>query len=163
MENKILLCASNLAQIENFKGEFDGVYLIYSGDLTVIQNTENKELFLDITNVDLNQTLTATQSLLGRQVTFVVDDISKAVLVKSFNKTAKISYRLNTFNKDLLPFLTVNGFDVSITYTTLAPERVDIFHQAGIKVNGVFVKRYDELGVLKYYNTDYITILPEIK
>lgn len=163
MESKILLCASNSAQIENFKGEFDGVYLIYSGDLTVIQNTENKELFVDITNVDLNATLTLIQSLKDKCPTFVIDDISKAVLIKSFLKDAKISYRLNTFNKDLLPFLSVNGFDVTITYTTLAPERVELFHKAGAKINGVFVKRFDELGVLKFYKTDYITILPEIK
>lgn len=163
MESKILLCACDCAEIQNFKGEYDGIYLIYKGDLKVIDFTENKELFVDITEIDLNATLTLIQNLKDKCPTFVIDDISKAVLVKSFLKDAKISYRLNTFNKDLLPFLSVNGFGVSITYTTLAPERVDIFHKAGAKINGVFVKRFDELGVLKFYKTDYITILPEIK
>lgn len=162
MDSKILLKVTTTTDFENFKGEYNGVYVNFA-DLEVIKDKDFNELFVDITTADLNETLKIANSLIGKNATFVVNDISKAVLVKSFNKTAKISYQLNGFNKDILPFLTVNGFDVSITYTTLAPERVDLFHQAGIKVNGSFVKRYDEVGVLKYYNTDYITITPDIK
>ena len=162
MESKILLKITTLNDIESFKGEYNGVYVNFT-DLQAINGKDFQELFVDLTSADLNQTLTVSNGLTDKNATFVVDDISKAVLIKSFNKTAKISYRLNGFNKEILPFLTVNGLNVTITYTTLAPERVDAFHQAGVKVNGVFVKRLDELGVLKYYNTDYITILPEIK
>lgn len=162
MESKILLKITTLNDIESFKGEYNGVYVNFT-DLQAINGKDFQELFVDLTNADLNQMLTVSTGLTDKNTTFVVDDVSKAVLIKSFNKTAKISYRLNGFNKEILPFLTVNGLNATITYTTLAPERVDAFHQAGVKVNGVFVKRLDELGVLKYYNTDYITILPEIK
>jgi hypothetical protein len=48
-------------------------------------------------------------------------------------------------------------------YTALAPERIQKFQNAGVKVNGYILTREDEVGVLKFWNCDFITIDKNIK
>ncbi len=160
MDSKILLKISNEKDFSLYGGEFDGVY--FSSPQTYLTEVSKKEVFIDL------RTLSPTEGLeVSKRVpfnsTFVVDDIIKAVFIKSVNPSAKISYYLDGFREELLPLIKANGFNVTIKYTALAPERIEKFHQLGVKVNGETLSRLDEVGVLRFYNTDYITIIPQIK
>ncbi len=160
MNCKILLKVENQIDFETYKGDYDGVY--FSNPLTYICPVIDKEVFIDVSNVSptlsLNLSKTAPQN-----ATFVVDDVVKAVFIKSVNDKAKISYKLESYNENILPFIKANGFDVTVKYTTLAPERIEKFHQIGAKLNGATLSRLDEAGVLDFWKIDYVTIIPQIK
>ena len=160
MKSKILLKISSSDDYNLYNGEYDGVY--FSNPQTYLENIENKEVFIDLCSLSPAESLEIAKKT-PYCTTFIVDDIIKAVFVKSVNQNAKISYYLDGYKEELLPFLKANDFNVTIKYTALAPERVDKFHQLDIKVNGATLSRLDEVDVLRFYKTDYITIIPKIK
>ena len=160
MSSKILLKVSNSDDFNIYNGEYDGVY--FSSPNLFICEVVDKEIFIDLTSLSPTDGLEVAKSA-PQNSTFVVDDIIKAVFIKSVNPNAKISYYLDSYNESTLPIILANGFDVSIKYTALAPERIEKFHSAKAKVNGLTLSRLDEVGVLKFWNTDYITIIPNIK
>ena len=160
MNSKILLKVSNSDDFNIYKGDYDGVY--FSSPNLFICDMVDKEIFIDLISLSPTDGLEVAKSA-PQNSTFVVDDIIKAVFIKSVNPNAKISYYLDSYNESTLPIILANGFDVSIKYTALAPERIEKFHSAKAKVNGLTLSRLDEVGVLKFWNTDYITIIPNIK
>ena len=160
MQSKILLKISSADDYKTYGGEFDGVY--FSSPLTYLEQVENKEVFIDLTSLSPNDGFEVSKQA-PKNATFVVDDVIKAVFIKSVNPNAKISYYLDGYSQSLLPIIKANGFDVTIKYTALAPERIKVLQDMGAKVNGATLSRLDEVGVLKFWNTDYITIIPTIK
>lgn len=160
MKSKILLKVSNENDFLKYQNDYDGLY--FSNPKNYIADIKDKEVFIDL--IDLSPTLALEVSKTApMNATFVVDDVIKAVFIKSANENAKISYYLENYNESLLPLIKANGFDVTVKYTALAPERIEKFHKIGAKVNGATLSRLDETQVLDFWNTDYITIIPEIK
>lgn len=160
MNSKILLKVSNSDDFDIYNGEYDGVY--FSNPNLFICEATNKEVFIDLLNLSPADGLEIAKTA-PCNATFIVDDVIKAVFIKSVNPNAKISYYLESYNEKILPIISANGFDVTVKYTALAPERIEKFHSLGAKVNGATLSRLDEVGVLKFWNTDYITIIPDIK
>ena len=160
MNFKILLKVENETDFQIYKGDYDGVY--FSNALTYICPVANKEVFIDVSNLSPALALEVSKTA-PINATFVVDDVVKAVFIKSVNDKAKISYKLESYNENLLPFIKANGFDVTVKYTALAPERIEKFHQIGAKINGATLSRLDEAQVLDFWKTDYVTIIPQIK
>ena len=160
MDCKILLKVSTENDFNLYLGNYDGI--LFSSPKTYIRNDVDKEVFIDLCSLSPNDGFEVCK-LAPLNSTFIVDDIVKAVFIKSVNPSAKISYYLDGYKEELLPFIKANGFDVTVKYTALAPERIEKFHQIGAKVNGATRSRLDEVGVLKFWNTDYITIIPQIK
>lgn len=160
MESKILLKISNENDFSLYGGEFDGVY--FSSPKTYLKEVPNKIVFIDLCSLSEYDALEISKRAPLNAI-FVVDDIVKAIFIKSVNESAKISYYLDSFNESLLPLISANGFDVTVKYTTLAPERIEKFKSIGCKINGTTLSRLDEVDVLKFWNTDYITIIPQIK
>lgn len=158
--SKILLKVSSELDFESYKGEFDGVY--FSSPKTYISSHNKCETFIDLCGLSPSEGLEVA-NLAPENSTFVVDDVMKAIFIKSVNPTAKISYCLDGYSENLIPIIKANGFDVTIKYTALAPERIQKFHDFGAKVNGETLSRLDEVGVLKFWKVDYITIIPQIK
>ncbi|MBR6737703.1 MAG: hypothetical protein IKL82_05020 [Clostridia bacterium] len=122
-----------------------------------------KELFFDVRSLSANDIISASTQLSGQNATFIVDSIMQVAFIKSVNPSANISFYYEKYSPNVLPFLITNGFEVTFNYPTLAPERVNEMHSAGIKVNAVFLSKKDEVGVLKYYNVDYITVNDSLK
>ena len=160
MSSKILLKVSSKDDFNRYTGEYDGVY--FASPNLFICETPQKEVFLDLLNLSPAEGLEIAKSA-PLNSTFIVDDVIKAVFIKSVNPNAKISYYLDSYNEGILPIILANGFDVSVKYTALAPERIEKFKSVNAKVNGLTLSRLDEVGVLKFWNTDYITIIPDIK
>ncbi len=160
MSSKILLKVSNKEDFDKYNGDYDGVY--FSAPNLFICEVDDKEVFIDLINLSPTDGLEISKKApIGS--TFIVDDVIKAVFIKSVNSIAKVSYYLDKYDEGLLPLISANGFDVTVKYTALAPERIEKFHSVGAKVNGATLSRLDEVGVLKFWNTDYITIIPDIK
>ena len=155
-----MLKVSSKNDFNIYKGDYDGVY--FSSPNLFICEVVDKEIFIDLTSLSPAEGLEVAKSAPSNS-TFIVDDVIKAVFIKSVNANAKISYYLDSYNESLLPIILTNGFDVSVKYTARAPERIKKFHSVNAKVNGLTLSRLDEVGVLKFWNTDYITIIPDIK
>jgi hypothetical protein len=158
--SKILLKVSSELDFQTYNGDYDGVY--FSNPKEYISSHDNGETFIDLCALSPSDGLEVSRQA-PKNSTFVVDDVMKAIFIKSINPTAKISYYLDGYNENLIPIIKANGFDVTVKYTALAPERIDKFHDVGAKVNGKELSRLDEVGVLKYWQVDYITIIPQIK
>ena len=158
--SKILLKVSSELDFQTYKSNYDGVY--FSNPKEYICSHDKGETFIDLCNLSPSEGLEVSR-LAPKNSTFVVDDVMKAIFIKSVNPNAKISYYLDGYNETLIPIIEANGFDVSVKYTALAPERIDKFHDFGAKVNGKTLSRLDEVGVLKFWKVDFITIIPQIK
>lgn len=122
-----------------------------------------KELFIDVRNFSSQKVLEIASTLTFPEVYFVTNSMMQVAFIKSVNPSAKISFYYEKFTPEVIPFITANGFDVTFNYLTLAPERVLLVHNAGKKVNAMLLTRSDEVGVLKYYNVDYITAIKDLK
>ncbi len=160
MDTKVLLKISCQSDFNKYNGSYDGVYFI--NPLNYYCNVEDKEVFFDVRSLTPIDALEFSKTAPFNS-TFVVDSVMKATFIKSVNSSCKISFYFEAYDQTLIDFISVNNFDVTIKYTTLAPERVNKIHGVASKVNSVFVSRFDELGVLKFYNADYVTITPDIK
>ena len=160
MSSKVLLKVSSKDDFNKYSGDYDGVY--FSMPNLFICQTHNKEVFIDLISLSPTDGLEISKKA-PINSTFIVDDVIKAVFIKSVNPSAKISYYLDRYDEGLLPLISANGFDVTVKYTALAPERIEKLRSLGAKVNGATLSRLDEVGVLKFWNIDYITIIPDIK
>ena len=158
--SKILLKVSSELDFQTYKSNYDGVY--FSNPKEYICSHDKGETFIELCSLSPSEGLEVSR-LAPKNSTFVVDDVMKAIFIKSVNPNAKISYYLDGYNETLIPIIEANGFDVSVKYTALAPERIDKFHDFGAKVNGKTLSRLDEVGVLKFWKVDFITIIPQIK
>lgn len=158
--SKILLKVSSELDFQTYKSNYDGVY--FSNPKEYICPHDKGETFIDLCSLSPSEGLEVSR-LAPKNSTFVVDDVMKAIFIKSVNPNAKISYYLDGYNETLIPIIKANGFDVSVKYTALAPERIDKFHDFGAKVNSKTLSRLDEVGVLKFWKVDFITIIPQIK
>lgn len=161
MNTKILLKVDSKKDFFDYKGDFDGVY--FNSPNNYFELLEDKELFIDVTNLSTQETIEVCKKINGARVSFVVDSVMKAVFIKSIIETAKISYYLDGYDREILPFISANRFDVTIKYTALAPERVEELHRHNAKINCVFLSRLDEVDVLKYYLADYVTVVKDVK
>ncbi|MBQ3234906.1 MAG: hypothetical protein IJA97_01975 [Clostridia bacterium] len=164
--SKILVSIENLNDLNYYNGEYDGVYVKLTPEvpvddiLTLIDS--GKQVFFDFCALPANHCLGFAKNL-EKDVTFVVDDFQKAIFIKTVRKDADIHVFYNGYDDMLVPFLSCNKFNITIKYTALAPERIQKFNDAGIKVNAYIVNRLDEVGVLKFWNCPYITIDKNIK
>jgi hypothetical protein len=164
--SKILVNIENLNDLNGFQKQFDGVYVKVTPQtpvddiLTLIDG--GKQVFFDFSSLPANHCLGFAKNL-EKEVTFVVDDFQKAIFIKSVRANADIHIFYDGFDEMLVPFLSVNKFSVTMKYTALAPERIQKFQNAGVLVNGYILTREDEVGVLKFWNCDYITIDKNIK
>ena len=122
-----------------------------------------KTLFIDVRDFSAEKILEISLKLIPYSAYFITNSMMQVAFIKSVNPSAKISFYYEKFTPDIIPFITANGFDVSFNYLTLAPERVLAIHNAGAKVNALTLTRSDEVGVLKYYNVDYITVIKNLK
>ena len=159
METKLLLYVNSESDF-SLLADYDGAFIDFNGlpDFEL----DGKELFINAVNLSPSECFAIALKAPKNSV-FVCEDTMKAAFIKSACQTAKISFYTENYNPNLIPFLEANGFDVTIKYTALAPERIAAFQSANAKVNGTLVKRLDEVGVLKYWNTDYVTVTKDAK
>lgn len=161
METKILLNVNDANDYHLYKGEYQGVY--FSNPTSFCTAPVDKEVFYDVRSLTDNEALEFAKSLTTKNPTFVVDNVMKAIFIKAVKDDSKISFYTDKYDASLLEFISVNKFDLTIKYTLLAPERVNLIHKLNVKINGVFLSRLDEVDVLKYYLTDYVTVNSNIK
>ena len=164
--SKILVNIESLEDIKSFKGEYDGVYVKLNPQipvddiLTLID--DGKQVFFDFSALSATHCLGFAKNL-EKEVTFVVDDFQKAIFIKTARPNANIHIFYDGYDEMLVPFLSCNKFNLTVKYTALAPERIQKLQDAGVTVNGYIVNRLDEMGVLRYWNCDYITVSNDIK
>ncbi|MBE5743123.1 MAG: hypothetical protein E7358_00200 [Clostridiales bacterium] len=164
--SKILVDIKNLTELENFQGEYDGVYIKFPceipfEDILTFFDKE-KQVFIDLTNLSASNCLKLVSSI-NKPAVYVVDDIQKAIFIKTVSSDINVNLYYDGYDDVIVPFLSCNKFNLTVKYTALAPERIEKLQKAGVKVNGYVVSRLDEVGVLKFWNTDYITVTPDIK
>ena len=158
METKILL------KYERSCEDMSAYHGFYFDDESVNYDAFiGKEIFIDVRTFSTEKVLEISNSLSGLDVTFITDSVMQVAFIKSANSNARISFYYEKFSDDVIPFILANGFDVTFNYQTLAPERVLALHNAGKKVTAMLLTRQDEVGVLKYYNVDYIVVTKDIK
>lgn len=164
--SKILVDIKNLSELESYKGEYDGIYIKFPTDIPLDEILaffdKKKQVFIDLTNLSASNCLRLVSSI-NKPVVYVVDDIQKAIFIKTVDDNLNINLYYDGYDDVIVPFLSCNKFNLTVKYTALAPERLQKLQSAGVKVNGYIVSRLDEVGVLKFWNTDYITITPDIK
>lgn len=159
--SKILVNIETLNDLNEYKGEFDGVYVKLTPQtpvddiLTLIDG--GKQVFFDFCSLSPSHCLGFAKNL-EKDVTFVVDDFQKAIFIKTVRKDADIHIFYDGYDEMLVPFLSCNKFNLTVKYTALAPERIAKLSDAGVAVNGYILSREDEVGILKYWNCDYITV-----
>lgn len=154
MDTKLLLYINNendFSLIEKYDGAYVELKSLPPVDL------KGKELFISAVNLTPAECY-ALALTAPKNSTFVCDDAMKAAFIKSALPSAKISFYTEKFDSNLIPYIVANGFDITVKYTALAPERILAFQSVNAKVNGAIVKRLDEVGVLKYWNVDYVTV-----
>ncbi len=164
--SKILVNIKNLNELKTFNGEYDGVYIKFPSeipfeDILAFFDRE-KQVFIDLTNLSASNCLKFVSSL-DKPAVYVVDDIQKAIFIKTVNAQANINLYYDGYDDVIVSFLSCNKFNLTVKYTALAPERIEKLQKAGVKVNGYVLSRLDEVGVLKFWNVDYITVTPDIK
>lgn len=158
MKTKVLLFKDNKCVAPNY--QIDGYYL----KAPVNAKEVNGNLtFVDVRSLPIENVISQSTELIDSNAVFVIDDIKTGIFIKAVNSNAKISFYSEVYSEELIAFLTVNKFDLTIKYTCLAPERIQKLQANNVKVNGVFLKRFDEAEILKFWRLDYFTILPEIK
>lgn len=157
MNSKLILCANDISDL-NFINDYYGVYVENGNSFPLESLPCTKPLFINVCALTPNKIIEIARFFLDKNVTFTVKDITQAVFIKSVNQTAKISLYVESFSINDIPFITANGFSVTCKYTTLAPERINAYHQAGATVLGAVLTRKDEVGVLEFWNTDYIAV-----
>lgn len=164
--SKILVNVENLNDLNSYNGEYDGVYVKLNPSvpvddiLTLV--SEGKQVFFDFSSLPANHCLGFAKNL-KEDVTFVVDDFQKAIFIKTVRENASIYIFYDGYDEMLVPFLSCNKFNITVKYTALAPERIKKFQDAGVLVNGYILTREDEVGILKFWNVDYITVDKNIK
>ena len=164
--SKILVDIKNLSELESYKGEFDGIYVklpteIPFEDILAFFDRE-KQVFIDLTNLSPSNCLSLVSSI-KKPAVYVVDDIQKAVFIKTADRNVNVNLYYDGYDDVIVPFLSCNKFNLTVKYTALAPERLEKLQKAGVIVNGYVLSRLDEVGVLKFWNCDYITVTPDIK
>jgi hypothetical protein len=122
-----------------------------------------KTVFIDVRDFSSEKVLELSKNLVHLNAHYITDNMMQVAFIKSLNPNATISFYYEKYTPDIIPFVTANGFDVTFNYQTLAPERVLALHNAGVKVNAMLLTHNDEVGVLKYYNVDYITVTSNLK
>jgi hypothetical protein len=160
MSSKVLFYLENASDLNALTKDYQGVYFKTRDDIDIeriLNLSSDYELFFDTLNLDLNECFMLASKLLSVNATFVCDDIQKCIFIKSVNPNFKISFYQDGYNEDFILLAKANGWDITIKYTALAPERIKKFHDEDIKVNGFLLTRLDEVGILKYWNADYIT------
>ncbi len=164
--SKILVDIKNLSDLETFNGEYDGIYVKFPTDIPLEDILaffdRKKQVFIDLTNLSASNCLRLVSSI-DKPLIYVVDDIQKAIFIKTANAQANINLYYDGYDDVIVPFLSCNKFNLTVKYTALAPERIEKLQKAGVVVNGYVVSRHDEVGVLKFWNVDYITVTPDIK
>ena len=81
MSSKILLKVSSKDDFNKYNGDYDGVY--FSSPSLFICQTPNEEVFVDLTELSPTDGLEISKKA-PNNATFVVDDVIKAVFIKSF-------------------------------------------------------------------------------
>lgn len=164
--SKILVNIDNLNDLNGVSVDFDGVYVKLNPEVAVDDILTlvdmGKQVFFDFSSLSATHCLGFAKNL-EKEVTFVVDDFQKAIFIKTARPNANIHIYYDGYDEMLVPFLSCNHFGITIKYTALAPERIEKFKSAGVTVNGYILKRFDEMGVLQFWNCDYITVTKDTK
>lgn len=90
-------------------------------------------------------------------VIFISFAFINLVHVRSFYPEQPVQFLTNTYADDLLQILKAHGFDIDILYTELTAERVQKFHDYGVKVNCWTCDDKDYAEMLTAAGIDYIT------